>query len=257
MVFKNRGTLFETQIIMPPQPPVRNEPSDTQTKRARNKPALYKPKSGRSGELVVTPHQKKASGSAKRKRHTSIIEGVQDAMADAAAGAMSMDARDAPGSRKKADVKSRKQASDEAESEREQDGEEEVDGDHSADDAAGAEEEEESGDDDDDDDSDSGGSESSKDGSGSGSDTSRADSEAERAGARKLLAASSAQRPKVADKERKKGKKAVVEGKEEGQGNKIRPEKPVKESQQGKKHKPQQNPTVMIVIICDISQSDR
>ena len=120
------------------------------------------------------------------------------------------------------------------------------------------EEEENSGDDDND--NESGGSESGKDGSGSGSDTRGSELEAELAGARKLLAASSAQRPKEADKEGKKvgqGKKAVVEGTKEGQGNKIRQEKPVKESQQGKKHKPQQNPTVMIVIICDKSQSDR
>ena len=247
-------------------PPVRNAPSDTQTKRARKKPTNYNPRIGKSGELVVTPHPNNGSGSAKRKRQTSILEGAQDAMADATAGAMSLDIRDAPGSRKKADGKLRKQASDEAESEKEQDeeeeqdGEEEADGAASADEAAEDEEEEENSDDNDDDDSDSGGSESSKDGSGSGSDTSRADSEAERAGARKLLAASSAQRPKEADKEGKKvgqGKKAVVEGTKEGQGNKIRQEKPVKESQQGKKHKPQQNPTVMIVIICDKSQSDR
>ena len=49
------------------------------------------------------------------------------------------------------------------------------------------------------------------------------------------------------------GKKAVEEGGEKvGQGNKIREEKPVKESTQGKK-----NPKVMLVIICDISQSGR
>ena len=241
-------------------PPVSNE--DTQKRRARNPPAVYKPRSGGSGQLVIKPHSKNAPGTAKRKRQTSILEGLQDAMADATAGAMSMDTRDAPGSRKKADVKLRKQASDEAESEKEQDGEEEqdgADGDQLADEAAEDEQEEENSDDDDDD-NESGGSESGKDGSGSGSDTSRADSEAEQAGARKLLAASSAQRPKVADKEGKKvgqGKKAVVEGTKEGQGNKIRQEKPVKESPQGKKHKPQQNPKMMIVIICDISQSDR
>ena len=81
MVFKNRGTLFETQIM----PPVRNDPSDTQTKRTRNPTAHFKPKSGGSGKLVVTPLPKNASGSAKRKRQTSIVEGRQDAMADAAA----------------------------------------------------------------------------------------------------------------------------------------------------------------------------
>jgi len=247
-------------------PPVRNAPSDTQTKRARKKPDNYNPRIGKSGELMVTPHPNNGSGSAKRKRQTSILEGAQDAMADATAGAMSLDIRDAPGSRKKAGVKLRKQTSDEAESEKEPDGEEEQDGeeeaedgDHLADEAAEDEEEEEnSDDDDDDDDNESGGSESGEDGSGSGSDPSG--SEAELAGARKLKAASSAQRPKEADKEKKKvgqGKKAVVEGTKEGQGNKIRQEKPVKESQQGKKHKPQQNPTVMIVIICDKSQSDR
>ena len=246
-------------------PPVRDDPSDTQTKRARKKPTNYNPRIGKSGELVVTPHPNNGSGSAKRKRQTSILEGAQDAMADATAGAMSIDARDAPGSRKKADGKLRKQASDEAESEKEQDEEEEQDGEEEADGAASAdeaaedeEEEENSDDDDDDDDNESGGSESGEDGSGSGSDPSG--SEAELAGARKLKAASSAQRPKEADKEKKKvgqGKKAVVEGTKEGQGNKIRQEKPVKESQQGKKHKPQQNPTVMIVIICDKSQSDR
>ena len=242
-----------------------DEPSDTRTKRTRNPTAHFKPKSGGSGKLVVTPLPKNAPGAAKRRRQTSILGGLQDAMADAAAGAMSIDARDAPGSRKKADGKLRKQASDEAESEKEQDEEEEQDGEEEADGAASAdeaaedeEEEENSGDDDND--NESGGSESGKDGSGSGSDTRGSELEAELAGARKLLAASSAQRPKVADKEGKKvgqGKKAVVEGTKEGQGNKIRQEKPVKESQQGKKHKPQQNPTVMIVIICDKSQSDR
>ena len=246
-------------------PPVRDDPSDTQTKRARKKPSNYNPRIGKSGELVVTPHPNKASGTAKRKRQTSILKGLQDAMTDAAAGAMSIDARDAPGSRKKADGKLRKPASDEAESEKEQDEEEEQDGEEEADGAASAdeaaedeEEEENSGDDDND--NESGGSESGKDGSGSGSDTRGSELEAELAGARKLLAASSAQRPKEADKEKKKvgqSKKAVVEGTKEGQGNKIRQEKPVKESQQGKKHKPQQNPTVMIVIICDKSQSDR
>lgn len=66
-------------------PPVRDDPSDTQTKRARKKPANYNPRIGKSGELVVTPHPNKGSGSAKRKRQTSIVEGRQDAMADAAA----------------------------------------------------------------------------------------------------------------------------------------------------------------------------
>ena len=115
-------------------PPVRNAPSDTQTKRARKKPTNYNPRIGKSGELAVTPHPNNGSGSAKRKRQTSILEGAQDAMADATAGAMSLDIRDAPGSRKKAGVKLRKQTSDEAESEKEPDGEEEQDGEEEAED---------------------------------------------------------------------------------------------------------------------------
>ena len=241
------------------------------SKRTAKSPVRFRAGGGKSGKRVITNQTNKASGSAKRKRQTSILVGGQDAMADAAAGAMSMDERAAPGSRKKPEDKSRKIACDEAETDGlEEDGEEEVEGEGEevrADDdgdSGGSEsckdDDGESGGSESDDDSESGGSESSKDGSGSGSDTSGAELEAELAGARKLLAASSAQRPKVADKEGKKGdqgKKAVVEGAKEGQGNKIRQEKPVKESQQGKKHKPQQNPTVMIVIICDKSQSDR
>ena len=64
----------------------------------------------------------------------------------------------------------------------------------------------------------------------------------------------------MADEEGQKvgqGKKAVEEGEKVGQGNKIRQEKPVKESPQGRKNKPQQNPKVMNVIISDVQQSGR
>ena len=228
------------------------------SRRPSKSPDRLKPGGGKSGRLEITKH----APPAKRKRHPSIRVGAQDVMVDAAAGAMSMEARAAPGSRRKqSDDKSRKKASDEAES----DGQEEEEVGQEEDGQDGQEEdgeeydEGESGGSVSDDEGESGGSEYSQDESGSGSDTSGAQSEAELAGARKLEAASSGKRPKVANEEGKKagqGKKAVVEGGKVGQGKKIRQEMPVKESLHGKKHRPEQNPKVMIVIICDISQSD-
>jgi hypothetical protein len=171
---------------------------------------------------------------------------------------MLMDARDPPGSHPKPADRSRnktQKAALEASEEAGDSGEEEDDGEggeDSADGAAGEEGEEESSGDDDDDGED-GGSEDSKQESGCGSD-SEALSEAERAGQRKLAAASAAKRPKVSDKV-VQGKKAVEAGGEKvkvGQGNKIREEKPVNASTRGK-----EEPKVMLVIICDISQSGR
>jgi hypothetical protein len=186
-------------------------------------------------------------------------------MADAAAAAhaMSMDARAPPGSRPKTDDRLRNKTQRAASEASDETGDAENDGERgedSADGAAGEEGEEESSGDDDDDGED-GGSEDSKQESGCGSD-SEALSEAERAGQRKLLAASAPKRPKVSEKVGQgksavdakvsdnvgKGKK-VVEAKA-GQG--IREEQPVKESTQGKK-----NTKVMLVIICDTSQSGR
>ena len=226
-------------------------------KRPQKKPERLRVGPG-SGSKVDTPKRRMdtsvSNGAAKRRRDPSIRTGAQDALADAA---MLMDARDPPGSHPKPADRSRnktQKAALEASEEAGDSGEEEDDGEggeDSADGAAGEEGEEESSGDDDDDGED-GGSEDSKQESGCGSD-SEALSEAERAGQRKLAAASAAKRPKVSDKV-VQGKKAVEAGGGKvkvGQGNKIGDEKPVKESStQGKK-----DPKVMLVIICDISQS--
>ena len=178
-----------------------------------------------------------------------MLMGDQDAMADATAGAMSMDARAPPGRLKTVERNKPHRAASEAS---EETGEGEDDGERGEDSADGAAGEEGESSEEDSDDGEDGGSEDSKQESGCGSD-SEALSEAERAGQRKLHAASAANRPKVSDKGGQ-GKKAVEAGGgtvKVGQGNKIGDEKPVKESStQGKK-----DPKVMLVIICDISQS--
>ena len=230
--------------------------------RVPHAPNRYKPTSGAGSKLVITPHASVPSAKRKRRSHPMLM-GDQDAMADATAGAMSMDARAPPGDRPKTVERLRNKTHRAASEASEETGEGEDDGERGEDSADGAagEEGEEEGSEEDSHDGEDKDSEDSKQESESGSD-SEAQSEAERDGQRKLQAASAAKKPKVSDKGGQ-GKtavdakvsdnvgpgKKVVEAKA-GQG--IREEKPVKESTQGKK-----NTKVMLVIICDTSQSGR
>jgi hypothetical protein len=139
--------------------------------RVPNAPNRYKPTSGAGPKLVITPHA--SVPAAKRKRKSPMLMGVQDAMADATAGAMSMDARAPPGSRPKTDDRLRNKTQRAASEASEETGEGEDDGERgedSADGAAGEEGEEESSEEDGHDGED-GGSEDSKQESESGSDS--------------------------------------------------------------------------------------
>jgi len=231
---------------------------DRRTPRA---PDRFRARAGSGSKLVITPHASETAP--KRKRKHSVLTGVQDAMADATAGAITMDARAPPGRRPKTDDRLRNRTQTAASEASDETGDAENDGERgedSADGEAGEEGEDESSEEDSHDGEDGGG-EDSKQESESGSD-SEAQSEAERAGQRKLLAASAPKRPKVSDKGGQ-GKTAVAAKVSDnvGQGKKvveakagqaIREEKPVKESTQGKKYT-----KVMLVIICDTSQSGR
>ena len=226
-------------------------------KRPSQKPSRFNARPGSGSKLGTTSPA--TVPAANKRRRTSTPKAAHDAMADAAAAAfaMSVDSRAAPGRRSTTDDRSQnrtQRAAPDASGESGDSKEEEEDGEQgedSADGAAGEEGEEEGSEDDSDDDED-GGSEDSKGESESGSD-----SDVERAGQRKLEAASAPKTPKVSDKGRQ-GKEAVEAGGGKvkvGQGNKIRERtegKPVNASTRGK-----EEPKVMLVIICDISQSGR
>jgi hypothetical protein len=108
---------------------------DRRTPRAPVPLVRYKDSAGSGSKLVITPHASEPAP--KKKRRSPMLMAVQDAMADATAGAMSMDARAPPGSRPKTDDRLRNRTQTAASEASDETGDAENDGERGEDSADG------------------------------------------------------------------------------------------------------------------------